>query len=261
MRLVLWGIVLGAMGAVIILAPRRSPLWLDIGAKVVAALSAQLIVLGLLRLLLPKPPLGAHRVDDRSVYARWLLAAAYADVAMHPLLRFPFWIFHLSKVMYLKALGAQLPWHVHLHDDLIIRDPALLSIGEGAQIEPGVTIESARYGAGRIRIGPVRIGAGCLVGAQAVLLPGATLGHDARIGPAAIVGEDAKIGVSASIGQGARVERGVDLGSYASVGTGAVVLEGAKIGDRAKIAPGAVVEPHTTVPERESWSGAPAAKT
>ncbi len=257
-RLVLWASVLGAVGCVFYFIPTRSPWWLDWSAKVVAALCAQFIVLAFLRVVLPKPPIGAHRVDDRRAYTRWLLASAFADVAMHPLLRLPFWTFHISKVMYLKALGANLPWHVYLHDDLVIRDPSLLSIGAGAQLEPGVTIESAQHGAGRIRIAPVIIGAGCLVGSRALLLPGATLGHEAKIGPGALVGEDVKVGVSASIGERACLEKGVDLGSYAVVGTGAIVSEGVKVGDRGRIASGSVVEPNLVVGERETWTGVPA---
>ena len=234
------------------------PLWLDACARVVAGLAGELLAISTLRLLLPRPELGAHFVGKSKSYARWLLSATFAEVALHPLIRAPFWFLHTTRVLYLRALGAELGFSAGFGADLVVREPSLVRVGPGALLEPGVVLEAALHGAGRVRVGQVIVGRGCLVGAHAILMPGATLGHDARIEPASLIGEDVRVGVGASIGEGARLERGVDLGSYTSVGTGAIVSEGVRVGDRARIAAGAVVPANTQIGERELWAGPPA---
>jgi acetyltransferase-like isoleucine patch superfamily enzyme len=256
--LVFFGLLAAGAGSAAWFPQRTSPAWLDTGARVLAFLCAELVILALLREIVPRPRPGAHKIGGDKEYVRWLVSQAFTEVAMHPLVRLPFWSFHTSRVLFLKALGARIWFKVGFSPHTIIREPALVSIGAGSQLEPGVTIEAALHGAGRIRVAPVIIGQGCLVGAHAILMPGATVGHDVRIEPAAIIGEDVRVGVGASIGEGVRLEKGVDLGSYASIGTGAIISEGVRIGDRAKVAPGAIVEPHTEIGERELWEGAPA---
>jgi acetyltransferase-like isoleucine patch superfamily enzyme len=258
LRLVVWALLAGGASFAAYFPPPTSPRWLDASARVMSFLFAQLVILAVLRELVPKPTPGAHKVGNDREYIRWLLCQAFTEVAMHPLVRTPFWAFHHTRVLYLKALGARVSFDVGLSTYTVIREPVLVSIGAGSQLEPGVSIEASLHGAGRIRIAPVIIGQGCLVGAHSILMPGATVGHDVRIEPAAIIGEDVRVGVGASIGEGVRLEKGVDLGSYASIGTGAIISEGVRIGDRAKVAPGAIVEPHTEIGERELWEGAPA---
>lgn len=258
LRLVVFGLVVSAMVAAVYLPPVTSPRWLDLVGRAIAAIAAELFAISVLRLVIPTPRPGAHRIERNSEYSMWLVSAAFAEVAMHPALRFPFWFLHSTRVLYLKALGARVSWGASLHGHVTLREPALFSVGAGSQLEPGVTVEAALHGAGRVRVGPVTIGHGCLIGAHAILLPGTTIGHDARIEPGAIVGEDARIGVQAVVGQGARLERNVDLGSYTSVGAGAIVAEGVRVADRGRIAPGAVVARDTQIGERETWSGSPA---
>lgn len=258
LRLVYLTVIVGAVVAGVVLPGRAYPLWRDVLGRVVVGLSAQILVLALLRMVVPRPPSGSHKVGRNRDYFRWLASVSFAEVALHPLLRFPFWFLHLTRVLYLRALGAQLSVGVSLHEQIVVREPSLISLGSGSQLEPGVIIEVALHGAGRIRVGQVTIGQGVLIGAHSILMPGATIGHDARVEPGAVIGEDVKVGVGAFIGEGAHLEQGCDLGSYVAVGTGAIVGVGVKAGDRARIEAGAVVEPGTIIKERERWTGAPA---
>ncbi|MEQ8279961.1 MAG: DapH/DapD/GlmU-related protein [Deltaproteobacteria bacterium] len=259
-RVLVFAVVVGGVAAAVYFPPRTSPQWLDVIARVFAGFTAELLAIALFRLVLPTPRRGAHRIAKDGQYAAWLLSAAFAEVAMHPALRFPFWFLHSTRVLYLRALGARVSWGASLHEQVNIREPALFAVGTGSQIEPGVTVEAALHGAGRVRVGPVTIGEGCLIGAHAILLPGSTIGHDARIESGAIVGEDARVGVQAVVGAGARLGQEVDLGSYTSVGAGAIVAQGVVVGDRGRIAPGAVVERDTKIGEREVWGGTPAVR-
>jgi acetyltransferase-like isoleucine patch superfamily enzyme len=257
-RVVLFSVLVTAVAFVVTYPPPMRPLWLDRTSRVLLGASTELVVLAILREIVGRPAPGSHIVGANLGYVRWLISASFADVAMHPVIRFPFWMLHATRVLYLKALGTKISWSVGFHEHLILRDPALVAISPGAQLEPGVVLEAALYGAGRIRIAPIIIGGGCLIGAHAILMPGATLGHDATVAPGAFLGENVHVGVAAKIGEGAHIERNVDLGSYTSVGTGAIISESVKVGDRARIGAGAMVEPNTEIGEREIWEGAPA---
>lgn len=258
LRIAFLGIVLAVMAAAALALPPASPRWLDITARVIAALAGELVVLMVLREMLRRPRAGWFKLTFNWAYLHWLLSSTLTEVAWHPLLRLPFWYLHMTRVVYLKALGADVAWSASFHSHLVVRDPSLIHIGAGAQLEPGVVLEAGLHGAGRVRVGEVTVGAGCLVGAHVLMLPGASLGPDVRVEPATVIGEDVRVGVGCTIGEGARLERGVVLGSYVNVGTGAILSEGVRVGDRARIAPGALVQPDTLVGERETWSGVPA---
>ncbi len=260
LRLLFLGVVAGAMVVAFELPPPRSPRALDLASRVSAALAAELLAVTFLRLAVPRPLPGAHRVGRHADYLRWISSAALVDVVLHPLVRGPFWFLHGTRVLYLRALGADVGWNVGLHAELSLRDPSLVAIGAGSQLEPGVRVEAGIHAAGRVLVGRVAVGRGVLVGAHTVLMPGATIGHDVRIEPVALIGEDVRVGVGATVGEGARLEKGVDLGSYVSVGTGAILSEGVRVGERAKVSPGSVVLAYTVIGEREHWEGAPARK-
>ncbi len=250
-------LVLGAsVAAAVILPPAAHPAWLDVLGRILAGLTAELLVLLIARALLPVARPGAHRIGWNRDYLRCLCSMALNDVARLSVVRAPFTFFRLGRLLYLKALGAELPWTVSLPDQLTVRDPSLWIVGAGVQLEPGVIVESSLHGAGRIRVGRVSIGAGCLIGAHTVLMPGSVIAHEARIGPRVMIGEDARVGVGVTIESGVQLERGADVGSYASVGWGAMIGPGACIGDRARVAAGAVIEPELNVGEREHWTSA-----
>ena len=251
-------------GAVMVVeAYRWSPMspWLDVPRRLVVAWLAMFVVLGVIRLALPHPRPGAFRLAFRRPYLRYLLSSAFAEVALHPLVRGPFWFFQTTRIAYLKILGADVAWSATFPPTIQLRDPALLTLGPGCQLEPGVVVETALHGAGRVRVGRVVVQEGVLVGAHVGLMPGCTLGHRARVEPGTFVGEESRVGVGATIGAKVRLERRVDLGSYASVGTGATLSEGVQLGDRARVQAGAWVEVDTAVPARETWAGVPARPT
>ncbi|MBK8011892.1 MAG: hypothetical protein IPK13_11120 [Deltaproteobacteria bacterium] len=219
---------------------------------------ALFVAVSLLRVLIPAPRPGSHRVGWNADYLRWVVSEAFVSVALHPVVRMPFWHLQVTRTAYLKALGASVPWRSSTHDDFVLREPCLVQIGLDAQLEAGVVVECSVHRAGRLVVAPVLIGNACLLGAHTVLMPGATIGHDVRLEPATLIGEDVHVGVGASIGEGVRLERGVDLGSYAIVGTGSILAEGVHVGDRARVGAGSYVEPNTIIGEREYWAGTPA---
>ncbi len=248
----------GVVYAAASLAPPILPLWLDLVSRVMAGLAGALTLLMVMREVVPAPRPGSFLVTFNRDYLRWLFSSILSEMTWHPVVRAPFWYLHVTRVLYLKAVGADVAWGASFHAELTVRDASLVHIGAGAQLEPGVVLEAGLHGAGRVRVGEVRVGEGCLVGAHVLMLPGSSIGLDTRIEPATVIGEDVVIGVGCMIGEGARLERGAAIGSYVTVGTGAIVSEGVRVADRARIAPGALVLPDSRIGEREVWAGVPA---
>ena len=258
LRLLLLAAIVTAVWAAVTLPPPAYPAWVDLPGRVMSALCAEVLMLAGFRLVLPMARPGAHRVGWNADYLRCMTSAAFNDVARLPLLRSPFTFFRFGRVLYFKLLGAEVPWNVSLPEALTVRDPSLLTIGPGVQLESGVVVEAALFGAGRVRIGKVVVGSGSLVGAHTLLMPGAVIAHEARVGPRVLVGEGARVGVGVTVESGVHLQRGADIGSYATVGAGAIVGPEARIGDRARVAAGAFIAPSAEIGEREHWNSAPA---
>jgi len=172
--------------------------------------------------------------------------------------RWPFSFLDTTRFLYLRAQRARVAVDASIHASVRIAEPCLLSVESGAQLEPGVIIENALHATGRVRIDAVFIGAGCLIGAHAMLMPGVSLGHEARVSPGSYLGPDVSIGVGAKIGERAILAAAVDVGSHARIGAGAVIGEGVVIGEHARVAAGAVIPPKSQIREGEVWQGVPA---
>jgi gamma-carbonic anhydrase len=106
------------------------------------------------------------------------------------------------------------------YNTVIRGDAALITIGEGTNVQDGCTVSTAVSGVGQAETG-------------------VTIGHNVTIGHAATL-------------RGCTVEDG------AFIGIGACVMEGATVERGAMVAAGAVVLPGSTVPASEVWAGNPA---
>jgi acetyltransferase-like isoleucine patch superfamily enzyme len=242
-----------SVAAALLLLPEAHPPWRDLSGRIVAAAASQIVALALLRQLIPKPLPGIHRIGPNVGYLRWLVSSVLAEVALRGVVRAPFWFFHGTRCWYLRALGADLALRVTIPPDVVVREPAMLSVASGAQLEGGVKIENTAFGEGRITVGAITIGEGSLIGAHAILMPGSAVAHEARIGTGALIGAEARVGFGASIGAGAKIGERAEIGSYAVIGAGVVVGDGAHIGERSRVTPGASVPAGTEVGDRQQW--------
>jgi maltose O-acetyltransferase len=102
---------------------------------------------------------------------------------------------------------------VFLNFNCVILDVALVTIGAGTQIGPGVQIYAADHprDATARRTGvefgrPVTIGCNVWIGGGAIILPGVTIGDDAIIGAGSVVTRDVPEGATAR-GNPARVNQ------------------------------------------------------
>ncbi|WP_243696833.1 Pls/PosA family non-ribosomal peptide synthetase [Labedella endophytica] len=88
-------------------------------------------------------------------------------------------------VAYGRLLGARIASEVTLHS--LPPLTGMLTIGEGASVEPEVDLSGYWIDGDILRVGEVRIGAGSVIGARSALLPGTRIGRDAQIEPASAV--------------------------------------------------------------------------
>ena len=92
---------------------------------------------------------------------------------------------------------------VFLNFNCVILDVVKVTIGDGAQIGPGVQIltadhprDPAQRRAGLEFGRPVNIGANVWIGGAAIILPGVTIGDDAVVGAGAVVTRDVRPGAT-----------------------------------------------------------------
>ena len=78
-----------------------------------------------------------------------------------------------------RALGAKIGKDVDMHS--IPPITGLLSVGDGASIEPEVDLSGYWVDGDEVHIGSVRIGAGAVIGARSTMMPGARVGDGARV--------------------------------------------------------------------------------
>ena len=136
---------------------------------------------------------------ERRVLLRELLASVGDGVVIRP-------PFHCDYG-YNISLGA----NVFMNFNCVILDVVAVSIGDGAQIGPGVQILTADHprdpaarASGQEFGRPIRIGRDVWIGGGALLMPGVTVGDDAIIGAGAVVTRDVPAGATA-MGNPARI--------------------------------------------------------
>nr|WP_314845768.1 Pls/PosA family non-ribosomal peptide synthetase [uncultured Microbacterium sp.] len=88
-------------------------------------------------------------------------------------------------VYFARALGARIHRDVDLHTVPPIT--GMVTIGQGAAIEPEVDLSGYWIDGDTVRIGEIRIGAGATVGARSTLAPGTKIGRNAEIAPGSAV--------------------------------------------------------------------------
>ncbi|MDT0567419.1 amino acid adenylation domain-containing protein [Streptomyces sp. DSM 3412] len=89
---------------------------------------------------------------------------------------------------YARALGAKVGADVDLH--ALPPVTGMLKLGRGAAVESEVDLSGHWLDGDRLEIGPVKVGAGAVVGTRSMLLPGARVGKRAEVAPgSAVVGQ------------------------------------------------------------------------
>jgi hypothetical protein len=99
-----------------------------------------------------------------------------------------------SNVIYawvLRQLGANVGRHSHCSQDAEYRGPLrLLSIEDGATVQPSAQVATTCWVDGALRVDGVRLGAGSTIGVRAVVGPGAKLGDNTWVAPLTPVLDD-----------------------------------------------------------------------
>lgn len=87
----------------------------------------------------------------------------------------------------------------------------------------------------------VKLGAGTVIAAGAVVNPNTTVGENVVVNTCASVDHDCVLGDAVHVAPGARLAGGVHIDSETWIGLGALVLEGRSVGPRTMVGAGAVV--------------------
>ncbi len=91
-------------------------------------------------------------------------------------------------VPFARALGARIGRGVDLHT--LPPVTGMLDLGDGCSIEPEVDLSGHWIDGDLVHIGPIRIGAGAVIGSRSTLFPGAVIGKNAVVAPgSAVVGK------------------------------------------------------------------------
>ncbi|HEU5426295.1 MAG TPA: Pls/PosA family non-ribosomal peptide synthetase [Actinocrinis sp.] len=93
---------------------------------------------------------------------------------------------------YARALGCQLGQDVDLHS--LPPVTGMLKLGRGCAIGTEVDLSGHWLDGDLLHLGPVRVGAGAVVGTRSVLMPGARVGKRAEIAPGSVVSDAATAG-------------------------------------------------------------------
>jgi non-ribosomal peptide synthetase-like protein len=93
---------------------------------------------------------------------------------------------------YARALGCQLGQDVDLHS--LPPVTGMLKLGRGCAIGTEVDLSGHWLDGDRLHLGPVRVGAGAVVGTRSVLMPGARVGKRAEIAAGSVVSDAASAG-------------------------------------------------------------------
>lgn len=118
-----------------------------------------------------------------------------------------------------------------------------VEIGADTEIQPGSCIGRRPRATGSVTHKPtyrerLRIGAGCAIGANAVIYYDVEIGADTLVGDGASIREDVRIGAHCVIGRAAGVANDVE------VGDGTVVMFGANLVARSRIGKGVFIAAH-----------------
>ncbi len=124
--------------------------------------------------------------------------------------------------------------HIIVHRDVIIGDG--VTVGDGTILGKS----PARSKTSSLVTGsldPLVIGAGTVIGAQAILYKGATLGLDCFIADQAVIRERCHLGTNVVVGQRATIENDCEVGDYTKLQTAVYLTAHTTVEDHVFIAP------------------------
>ena len=157
-----------------------SPVWaLVLAALAVTPPARMLLAAGLVRLVTRTVTPGTHPRGGRVHLRLWLAERLQEELAAVTTAGAPF------IRLYARALGCEVGPGVDLHS--LPPVTGLLTIGEGAAVEPEVDLSGTWIDGDLLRVGAVRVGPGARVGTRSTLGPGARLRRGAEIAPGSYV--------------------------------------------------------------------------
>ncbi len=178
--------VLSGLG-VLTAAPTLSWWWIAVSWLVfVSPFGRMALSVGAARVLLRGVQPGVYPRSGKVHLRLWLTEQIADSVGAVSLASAP-WV-----PVYARALGARIGPDVDLHS--VPPVTGLLTLGDGAAVEPEVDLSGWWIDGDRVHIGAVSVGAGAVIGARSMLMPGARVGAGAEVAPGSAVQGSVKAG-------------------------------------------------------------------
>ena len=156
-------------------------------ALFIAIIPASLLVaIAIKWLVLGRERPGRHPLWGTYYFRWWLVNRILGAIPAQYLTGSPL------AALYFRLLGARIGENVHLGTDAL-SCPGQIEIGDDSCISDASALMCARVERGWLKIAPIRIGAGCVVGASSVISGGAVMEDRARLGELSLLPEGARI--------------------------------------------------------------------
>ena len=136
-------------------------------------------------------PAGDYAVNSWSYLRWWFMTRLLALIS-------PMYVDHMKNTFvytyWLRALGAEVGEKVRFHAGVVLTDPDMTKLGDGALLAKGSRLEGSIVRDGVLRRGVVEVGARAHVGANAVMMPTSKLGRDSLLDRLALAVEGQQLG-------------------------------------------------------------------
>jgi acetyltransferase-like isoleucine patch superfamily enzyme len=222
----------------------RGPLlWLTVPGTALVFLTLLLACVALVRLCLPRLEPGLYPFPGHRMSKAWALSFALQRLAYLPPwkpLAFGTWVF---RYLFLRALGARVPYGLTTATDAQLLDCPMLEIEDGVMLAAGTILSGHIVEKEHLLLGKVRLRQGVQAHEGVKVGPNVTIGEHVVLGPESRLAPDVEVGEYAHLGAGCWLSGGSRVGANAVLGNGVILEANVKVGE------GAVVQSYSRVPK------------
>lgn len=165
----------------------------------------------------PRPRPGRFALMKGAVFWGWIFRMAFTRLLFPPGLKELIFYSNVLRFLALRGLGARVAFSASMSSDVVLLDPALLSVEKNAMLGARALVSGHFIENGELRLDEVHIGEGALLGMDVACAPGVIVAARAVVQPRATLSVRVKVGEGAVVGVASLLEADV------------VVADGAKV--------------------------------
>lgn len=230
------------------------PFFVSLSLMIFIFLLSLIAYFALLSRLIPKPKAGKYPFPFHKESVLWGLHFSLQRVAMLPPWRNVFMSFNTLKFLFLKSLGAKIPFQIWTSSNIELAEIYMISLGKNALLGSRAEINCHFIRDNHLILAPTCIeedaqilidtvlGPACRIGKKSVLGPCSKMIYKVQIGESTHIGNRCffethiQIGDNVKIGDFVTVESAVTIESGVSIPSGTWIRKGSKINKDTKFA-------------------------